>query len=228
MSLRILLIEDEPGVVLTVTDLLGSEGYEVHSASDGRSGLERALSEPFDLVVLDIMLPEKSGLEICSELRAHGCDALILMLTARSQLEDRVSGLKFGADDYLTKPFEPPELTARIEALLRRVGKGELAPVMRYSFGSVEIDFSKGEVRKEGRAIPLVGKELELLQYLVTHRGRVVSREKLLEVVWNYQPGVSSRTVDVHVAWLRQKLEDTPQCPVHIQTMRGVGYRFTP
>jgi two-component system alkaline phosphatase synthesis response regulator PhoP len=228
MSLRILLVEDEPGVVLTLTDLLAAEGYEVESASDGRTGLERALSGTFDLIILDVMLPEKNGLEVCRELRQRGKDTLILMLTAKTQLIDRVVGLKLGADDYLTKPFEPPELLARIEALLRRVRKGELAPVVRYEFGSVEVDFEKGETRRNGEAVNLAGKELELLQYLVTHRGRVVSRDELLEGVWNYQPGVSSRTVDVHVAWLRQKLEDNPQSPVHIHTMRGVGYRFTP
>ena len=228
MSLRILLVEDEPGVVLTLTDLLAAEGYEVESASNGRTGLERALSGSFDLIILDIMLPEKNGLDVCRELRQRGKDTPILMLTAKTQLIDRVVGLKLGADDYLTKPFEPPELLARIEALLRRVRKGELAPVVRYEFGSVEVDFEKGETRRNGEAVNLAGKELELLQYLVTHRGRVVSRDELLEGVWNYQPGVSSRTVDVHVAWLRQKLEDNPQSPVHIHTMRGVGYRFTP
>ncbi|MBS1874474.1 MAG: response regulator transcription factor [Acidobacteria bacterium] len=228
MSLRILLVEDEPGLVLTLTDLLSADGYEVQSALNGRTGLERAQAERFDLIILDVMLPEKSGLEVCSELRQNGCDSLILMLTAKARLSDRVNGLKIGADDYLTKPFEPPELLARIQALLRRVRKGELAPVVRYSYGAVEIDFDKGEATKNGAPIVLAGKELELLRYLVTHRGKVVSRDELLEGVWKYQPGVSSRTVDVHVAWLRHKLEDSPQAPVNIQTVRGVGYRFVP
>jgi two-component system alkaline phosphatase synthesis response regulator PhoP len=148
------------------------------------------------------------------------------MLTAKTQLTDRVVGLKLGADDYLAKPFEPPELLARIEALLRRVKKEKLTPVLRFQFGNVEVDFEKGDVRKDGVAISLAGKELDLLRYLVDHRGRVVSRDELLEGVWQYQPGVSSRTIDVHVAWLRQKLEENPQTPRHIHTVRGVGYRF--
>lgn len=228
MSSRILLVEDEPGLVLTLSDLLAAEGYEVESAVDGPSGLSRAMSDGFDLIVLDIMLPGKNGLEVCRELRQAGKDVAIIMLTAKSQLVDRVVGLKLGADDYLTKPFEPPELLARVEALLRRVKKDNLIRSARFHFGTVDVDFLKGEVRKNGRTISLAGKELELLHYLVDHRGRVVSRDELMESVWEYQAGVSSRTIDVHVAWLRQKLEDTPQNPVHIHTVRGVGYRFSP
>jgi two-component system alkaline phosphatase synthesis response regulator PhoP len=226
MSSRILLVEDEPGLVLTLSDLLAAEGYEVENATDGRAGLARATAEPFDLVILDVMLPGKNGFEVCRELRQRGRDCAILMLTAKSQLTDRVVGLKLGADDYLTKPFEPPELVARIEALLRRVRREKLTPVMRFQFGNVEVDFEKGDVRKQGAPVNLAGKELHLLRYLVDHRGKVVSREELLEAVWEYQPGVSSRTIDVHVAWLRQKLEDSPQNPRHIHTVRGVGYRF--
>ena len=226
MSSRILLVEDEPGLVMTLSDLLAAEGHEVESATDGISGLARATAEPFDLVILDIMLPGKSGFEVCRELRQRGRDCAILMLTARSQLTDRVVGLKLGADDYLTKPFEPPELVARVEALLRRVRREKLTPVVNFRFGNVEVDFEKGDVRKLGAPVNLAGKELNLLRYLVDHRGKVVSREELLEAVWEYQPGVSSRTIDVHVAWLRQKLEDSPQNPRHIHTVRGVGYRF--
>jgi two-component system alkaline phosphatase synthesis response regulator PhoP len=228
MSARILLVEDEPGLVVTLTDLLTAEGYAVESASDGITGLARAGAEPFDLMVLDVMLPGKNGLDVCRELRREGKDLAILMLTAKTQLADRVVGLKLGADDYLTKPFEPPELLARIEALLRRVKKEKLTPVARFEFGNVAADFEKAEVRKNGVVAPLAGKELELLRYLIDRRGRPVSRDELLEAVWEYQPGVSSRTVDVHVAWLRQKLEDMPQNPRHIQTVRGVGYRFAP
>ena len=226
MSARILLVEDEPGLVLTLSDLLAGEGYEVESATDGPTGLARALAEPFDLVILDVMLPGKNGFEVCRELRQRGRDCAILMLTAKTQLTDRVVGLKLGADDYLTKPFEPPELVARIEALLRRVRRERLTPVVHFQFGNVEVDFEKGDVRKLGVPVNLAGKELHLLRYLVDHRGTVVSREELLEAVWEYQPGVSSRTIDVHVAWLRQKLEDSPQNPRHIHTVRGVGYRF--
>jgi two-component system alkaline phosphatase synthesis response regulator PhoP len=227
MSSRILLVEDEPGLVLTITDLLTAEGYAVESATDGPRGLSRALAERFDLIVLDVMLPGKNGFEVCRELRQQGRDAAILMLTAKSQLTDRVVGLKLGADDYMVKPFEPPELLARIEALLRRVKREKLTPVVRFEFGSVEIDFEKGMARKAGAPVGLAGKELELLRYLIDHRGAVVSRDELLQAVWEYQPGVSSRTIDVHVAWLRQKLEDNPQYPQHIHTVRGVGYRFS-
>jgi two-component system alkaline phosphatase synthesis response regulator PhoP len=227
MNSRILLVEDEPGLVLTITDLLTAEGYTVVSATDGPTGLTTALNERFDLVVLDVMLPGKNGFEICRELRQQGRDVAILLLTAKSQLTDRVVGLKLGADDYMVKPFEPPELLARIEALLRRVKREKLTPVMRFEFGSVEIDFEKGMARKAGAPVGLAGKELELLRYLIDHRGAVVSRDELLQAVWEYQPGVSSRTIDVHVAWLRQKLEDNPQYPQHIHTVRGVGYRFS-
>jgi two-component system, OmpR family, alkaline phosphatase synthesis response regulator PhoP len=227
MSSRILLIEDEPGLVLTLSDLLSAEGYTVEAAVDGISGLARATNEQFDLVVLDVMLPGKSGLEVCRELRREGKDVAVLMLTAKSQLVDRVVGLKLGADDYLTKPFEPPELLARIEALLRRVRKENLAPVMRFQFENIEADFDTGEVSRDGAPITLAGKEMELLRYLIDHRGKVVSRDELLESVWQYQRGVSSRTIDVHVAWLRQKLEPNPQMPRHIHTVRGVGYRFS-
>jgi two-component system alkaline phosphatase synthesis response regulator PhoP len=227
MSSRILLVEDEPGLVLTLSDLLSAEGYEVESATDGLAGLSRATKEQFDLIVLDVMLPGKSGLEVCRELRQQGKDVVILMLTAKTQLFDRVVGLKLGADDYLTKPFEPPELLARIEALLRRIKHQKLTPVARFQFGNVDIDFEQGDVRKQGQTISLAAKELELLRYLIDHRGKVVSRDELLEGVWEYQPGVSSRTIDVHVAWLRQKLEDHPQTPAHIHTVRGVGYRFS-
>jgi two-component system alkaline phosphatase synthesis response regulator PhoP len=227
MNSRILLIEDAPDLVLTITDLLTAEGYTVESATDGRAGLTKALNERFDLIVLDVMLPGKNGFEICRELRRHGKDVAILMLTAKSQLTDRVVGLKLGADDYMVKPFEPPELLARIEALLRRVKREKLTPVMRFEFGSVEVDFEKGMARKAGAPVGLAGKELDLLRYLIDHRGTVVSRDELLQAVWEYQPGVSSRTIDVHVAWLRQKLEDNPQYPQHIHTVRGVGYRFS-
>ncbi|HEV2447923.1 MAG TPA: response regulator transcription factor, partial [Candidatus Sulfopaludibacter sp.] len=153
MSSRILLVEDEEGVALTLSDLLSGEGYEVETAADGPRGLARASSEPFDLVVLDVMLPGKNGFDVCRELRQRGKDVAILMLTAKSQLTDRVVGLKLGADDYLTKPFEPPELVARVEALLRRVKKDRLPAVKQFQFGDVEVDFEKGEVRKGGQPV---------------------------------------------------------------------------
>lgn len=227
MSARVLLVEDEPGLVMTVSDLLADEGYTVESASDGSTGLARAVNESYNLIILDVMLPGMSGLDVCRTLRQQGKDVAILMLTAKTQVVDRVVGLKLGADDYLNKPFDPAELVARVEALLRRVCKEKLTPVVSFRFSDVEVDFEKGEVAKGGEAVALAGKELQLLRYLVDHRGKVVPREELLENVWEYQSGVSSRTIDVHVAWLRQKLETYPQNPRYIQTVRGVGYRFS-
>jgi two-component system, OmpR family, alkaline phosphatase synthesis response regulator PhoP len=228
MSPRILLVEDEPGLVLTLSDLLATEGYDVETASDGLTGLSRAMSGGFDLIVLDVMLPGRNGFDVCRDLRQNGTDTAILMLTARTQVVDRVVGLKLGADDYLTKPFEPSELLARIEALLRRVNKTNLTPVLRFQFDDVQLDFERGEVLKDGVPVPLATKELQLLRYLIDNRDKVISREELLKNVWEYQSSVSSRTVDVHMAWLRQKLEPNPQLPKHFHTVRGVGYKFTP
>jgi two-component system alkaline phosphatase synthesis response regulator PhoP len=228
MSSRILLVEDEPGLVLTVSDLLTTEGYEVENAGDGETGLTRALNGKFDLVILDIMLPRKTGFDVCRELRQKGVDIAILMLTAKTQVVDRVVGLKLGADDYLTKPFDPAELLARVEALLRRVQKENRIPVQSFQFGDIEIDFERAVLMKGGQPVTLASKELQLLRYLVDNRGRVVPREELLQNVWEYSSDVSSRTIDVHVAWLRQKLEDNPQNPKHIHTIRGKGYRFSP
>ena len=227
MSFRILLVEDEPGLVLTISDLLASDGHEVESATDGRKGLERALGEEFDLVILDVMLPGKNGFDVCRELRQRGRDVAVLMLTAKSQVADRVVGLKLGADDYLAKPFDPGELLARVEALLRRVKKENRVQVKRYRFGAVEVDFDAGVVTREGEPVTLAAKEMQLLRYLIDNRGKVLRREEILAEVWEYQAGVSSRTIDVHVAWLRQKLEESPGAPKHIHTVRGTGYRFS-
>jgi len=227
MSSRILLVEDEPGLVMTVSDLLTAEGYEVDSAGDGETGLAKAASGNFDLIILDVMLPRKTGFVVCRELRQRGVDVAILMLTAKTQVVDRVVGLKLGADDYLTKPFDPAELLARVEALLRRIQKDNRVPVQSFKFGDVEVDFDRAEVQKSGQRVPLASKELQLLRYLVDNRGRVVPRDEILQNVWEYHSDVSSRTIDVHVAWLRQKLEDNPQNPKHIHTVRGMGYRFS-
>jgi two-component system, OmpR family, alkaline phosphatase synthesis response regulator PhoP len=227
MNSRILLIEDEPGLVMTVSDLLAAEGYEVETASDGDSGFAKASSGNFDLVLLDVMLPRRNGYDVCRDLRQRGVDSAILMLTARTQVVDRVVGLKLGADDYLPKPFDPAELLARIEALLRRLRKGHEIAVRSFHFGDVEVDFDRAEVRKCGEPRNLAAKELQLLHYLVDRRGQVVPREELLRQVWEYSAEASSRTVDVHIAWLRQKLEDNPRRPRHIQTLRGKGYRFS-
>jgi two-component system alkaline phosphatase synthesis response regulator PhoP len=222
----ILLIEDEPGLVMTIADLLTADGHRVESVSDGDAGLAKATQEKFALIILDVMLPKKSGFEVCRQLRQAGIDTAILMLTAKTQVVDRVVGLKLGADDYLTKPFDPAELLARVEALLRRVNKENRANVRSFRFGDVEINFERAEVRKSGQPLALAAKELQLLRYLVNHRDRVVPREEILQQVWEYDSEVSSRTIDVHIAWLRQKL-DNPQNPKFIHTVRGKGYRFT-
>lgn len=226
MTPRILLVEDEPGVVLVVTDLLQAEGYEVESAADGVAGLRVASEGRFDLVVLDLMLPKLGGMEVCHELREQGFDGAILMLTAKGQTQDRVRGLRTGADDYLVKPFDPDELLARVSALLRRVGKETLTPVTRIQFGDVTADFARGQFTKNGEALHLSAKEAELLRFLVNRRGQVLPRELILKQVWKDQAFITPRTVDVHVAWLRQKLESEPSSPKHILTVRGEGYRF--
>lgn len=228
MSARILLVEDEPGLVLTVGDLLSAEGYEVETAEDGIAALQKARTGQFDLILLDVMLPGKNGFDVCRELRQSGCDSAILMLTARTQVVDRVVGLKLGADDYLTKPFDASELLARAEALLRRIGKERPVAVQRFDFGDVSADFERGEVMRNGAPVQLASKEMQLLRYLIDNREKVLSRDELLTNVWEYQPSVSSRTVDVHMAWLRQKLEPNPATPRHFHTVRGVGYRFVP
>ncbi|MBL8230225.1 MAG: response regulator transcription factor [Bryobacterales bacterium] len=226
MSSRILMVEDEPGLQLVVSDLLEAEGYSVEVASEGRSGLRKATEERFDLLILDVMLPGMNGFEICHAMRQQGFDGAILMLTARTQVDDRVEGLRIGADDYLIKPFDPKELLARVSALLRRVHKETLTPVMKIEFGGVIVDFVKNTVQKHGEPLNLAAKEMQLLRYFVDHRGQVLSRERLLTHVWSQQPFITPRTVDVHVAWLRQKLEEDPQRPQHILTVRGEGYRF--
>ncbi|NWF85501.1 MAG: response regulator transcription factor [Bryobacteraceae bacterium] len=226
MPKRILLIEDEPGLVLTLTDRLEGEGYEVESRTDGESGVERALAGGVDLILLDIGLPKKSGFEVCRRVREAGSQAPILMLTARGQIVDKVVGLKTGADDYVTKPFDMMELLARIEALLRRASAPAAAMQETVKFGDIEVDTRKAQVRRGGEPVPMSMREYELLKYLVAHRGRVVSRDELLREVWGYEPSVASRTVDTHVGWLRQKLESDAAEPQWIVTVRGVGYRF--
>ncbi|MCS7024221.1 MAG: response regulator transcription factor [Bryobacteraceae bacterium] len=226
MSSRILLVEDEPGLQLVVSDLLEAEGYTVEVASNGQSGLNLASEQRFDLLILDVMLPGLDGFAICHAMRQQGFDGAILMLTARTQIDDRVQGLRIGADDYLIKPFDPKELLARVAALLRRVHKETLTPVLKFDFGQVSVDFVKNTVTKNGELVNLAAKEMQLLRYFVDHRGQVLSRERLLANVWSQQPFITPRTVDVHVAWLRQKLEEDPQRPKHILTVRGEGYRF--
>lgn len=226
MNARILLAEDEAGVALVVSDLLRAEGHAVETEREGKAALLRATSETFDLLILDVGLPGASGLDICHAAREQGFDGAILMLTARGQVRDRVQGLDQGADDYLVKPFDPDELVARVAALLRRVRKEALTPVMRVEFADVVADFARGEFSRNGEAISLTAKETELLRLLINHRGQVLSREKILGHVWKEAQHITPRTVDVHVAWLRQKLERQADAPRHIVTVRGEGYRF--
>jgi len=222
---RILLVEDEESLVLTLSDRLLAEGYRVEACGDGESGLELAAAGGFDLAILDVMLPGIDGFEVCRELRRRGRTLPILMLTARSQVVDKVVGLKLGADDYLAKPFEMVELLARIEALLRRVASGSPKADV-YAFGDVRADFSRAEVLRGGSPVPFSGMELRLLRCFVQHRGTVLSRDRLLDEVWGYDASPFSRTVDVHVAALRQKIEPNPSHPVYIVTVHRLGYRF--
>ncbi len=225
MQRRILLVEDEPGLVMTLTDRLSAEGYEVETAGDARAALERATGERFDGILLDVMLPGGSGFDICQTIRQRGIQTPVLMLTARGQVVDRVVGLKLGADDYLVKPFEMAELLARIEALLRRgAPKHQFAEAFR--FGDIAVDFRRAEVTKGDTMLELSAREFKLLRYFIEHRGAALSRDELLNEVWGYNSMPSTRTVDVHVAWLRQKLEDNPRHPQHILTVHGLGYKF--
>ena len=222
---RILLIEDEPGLVLTLTDRLAREGYAVESSTDGESGLERAAREPFDLVLLDVMLPRLGGFDVLKELRRRNVETPVIMLTARGQVVDRVVGLKLGADDYVTKPFEMVELLARIEAKLRRAPVSP-HPSEGYQFGNVRIDFRRAEVTRDGEPMELSAREFQLLKYFIEHRGATLTREELLNEVWGYNAMPSTRTVDVHVAWLRQKIEPNPRHPQFVITVHGMGYKF--
>ncbi|MCP4658866.1 MAG: response regulator transcription factor [bacterium] len=223
---RILLVEDEPSLVLTLTDRLIAEGYAVETAGDGETGLAVACEGSFDLIVLDVMLPRMNGFDVCRELRRRGLETPILMLTARGQVVDKVVGLKLGADDYLTKPFEMMELLARLEALLRRARAPIAAAAGSYAFGDVRIDFGRGEVSRDGRPVELSALEFKLLQHFIEHRKAVLSRDQLLDEVWGYEATPYTRTVDVHVASLRQKIEPQPGQPQFIVTVHGRGYKF--
>ena len=225
---RILLVEDETGLVLTLTDRLMSEGYAVTHAGDGEKGERMASEGHFDVILLDVMLPKKNGFDIIRDFRKHGISTPVLMLTARGQLNEKVVGLKLGADDYLTKPFEMLELLARIETLLRRpisfaVPASELTS---YSFGPITIDFRKMEITRRGKPIDLSAREFQLLRYFIRHRGTVLSREVILNEVWGYDAMPTTRTIDTHITWLRQKLEENPKFPKYILTIHGFGYKF--
>jgi two-component system alkaline phosphatase synthesis response regulator PhoP len=218
---RILLVEDEESLVLALRDRLHAEGYDVDVAGDGDAAFVQATTGAFDLILLDVALPRRSGFDVCRDLRARGIQTPVLMLTARGQVIDRVLGLKLGADDYLTKPFETAELLARIEALLRRARVMHGDPSEAYAFGDVEIDFRGAVVRRARQPVDLSGLEFKLLRYFVERRGALLSRDELLEKVWGYDAMPVTRTVDVHVAALRQKIGAE-----HIVTVHGMGYKF--
>jgi two-component system alkaline phosphatase synthesis response regulator PhoP len=224
MNENILLVEDEQALQMTLGDRLQSEGYVVDFATDGDQGFDKATRLPFDLIILDLMLPRRSGFDICRDIRLAGLATPILMLTARGQTAEKVVGLKLGADDYVTKPFDTLELIARIEALLRRVpartGQGI------HQFGSVRVDLRGTQVMREGKPVYLSAREFQLLRYFIDHEGATLSRDEILREVWGYEVGAFTRTVDVHIASLRRKLEKSPKHPSLIVTMPGIGYRF--
>jgi two-component system, OmpR family, alkaline phosphatase synthesis response regulator PhoP len=222
---RVLFIEDEAAFAVGVIDRLQAEGYSVAWEKTGAAGYECAIAGRFDLIILDVMLPGRNGFDICRDLRREGISAPVLMLTARGEVIDRVLGLKLGADDYVQKNCEPIELMARIEALLRRSGASP-APSGTVSFGEMRIDLRKHEVLRAGSPVALTPVEFRLLEYLLERRGAVVSREELLENVWSHDGGMLSRTVDVHVAGLRKKIESDPRYPRFLLTVKGQGYKL--
>jgi two-component system alkaline phosphatase synthesis response regulator PhoP len=222
---RILLVEDEESLVITLRDRLRAEGYEVEVAFDGETAVELGAKPQFDLLMLDVALPRKNGFDVCRDLRGRGVQTPVLMLTARGQVVDRVVGLKLGADDYVTKPFDMSELLARIEALLRR-SRASTSSAGAVVFGDVHADFRSAVVLRAGAPVELSGLELKLLRYFVEHRGVLLTRDELLEKVWGYDAMPVTRTVDVHVASLRQKLEKNPSRPEHLVTVHGLGYKF--
>jgi two-component system alkaline phosphatase synthesis response regulator PhoP len=223
---RVLIVEDEESLVLTLRDRLLSEGYVVDVAMDGDSALDTGTRTLYDLILLDVALPGRSGFDVCRDLRSRGVQTPIVMLTARGQVIDRVLGLKLGADDYLTKPFDAAELLARMEAVLRRSRNLGGASADGYAFGDVRVDFRSAVVTGPSGSIDLSGLEFKLLRYFVEHRGTVLSRDELLEKVWGYEAMPVTRTVDVHVASLRQKLERNAAKPEFFVTVHGLGYKF--
>lgn len=222
---KILIIEDEQSILMGLEDDLGLEGHCVIGEVDGVRGLERARAGGYDLIILDIMLPGMDGFEICKRLRGARDTTPILVLTAKGQEVDKVLGLELGADDYVTKPFSRRELLARVKALLRRRDAADQPPE-RFRFANVTVDFKGYEVRKDGQPVELTGREFALLRLLITRRGEVLRRDAILNEVWKDGSDVFLRTVDTHIAHLRQKLEQEPARPKHIVNVRGVGYKF--
>jgi two-component system alkaline phosphatase synthesis response regulator PhoP len=220
---RILVVEDEPGIALGLEEDLTLEGYRVEVVGDGETAVRRGREQSADLILLDVMLPRKDGFQVCRELRRAGVKTPIILLTARAQETEKVLGLQLGADDYVTKPFSPLELRARIEAVLRRARGTDAADV--YRFGDVSVDFARCEVSRGGRVIDVTPVEFKLLSAFVRSRGRVLTRQQLLDQVWG-DTHTGDRVIDTHVANLRKKLEPTPNEPTYLISLRGMGYRF--
>jgi len=223
---KVLIVEDDEAMATALRDGFSYEGYDVSVARDGQAGLKLAGEGTPDVIILDVMLPKMSGLDVCKQIRREGNPVPILMLTARGQEIDKVLGLKLGADDYVTKPFGFLELMARVEAILRRGSAGKPG-LESYRFGDVEVDFKKGEARKKGKLVDLSPRELRLLEFFIRHRGEVVAREVLLDTVWGYDSAPLTRTVDMHVAKLRKKIEDPRSEPKFLITIHRMGYKFT-
>jgi two-component system alkaline phosphatase synthesis response regulator PhoP len=226
MRKKILIIEDEEDLVKGLKLNLADEEYDVDWASSGSEGLRKALQETPDLIILDIMLPEKSGLEVCRELRQKNIGIPIIMLTAKGEEIDKVVGLEIGADDYITKPFSVRELLARLKAHLRRADREVSTLAGVYSFNDVEIDFAHFKARRKGKELDLTSTEMDILKYLIAHRGEVVTRDDLLDKIWGYDSYPTTRTIDNHILKLRKKIEDDPAHPQYILSVYGGGYRF--
>jgi two-component system alkaline phosphatase synthesis response regulator PhoP len=222
---KILIVEDEPGMVQGLRDNFEFEGYQVLSAMDGVAGLERALADSPDIVILDVMMPRMSGLDVCKQLKAKRPAIPIIMLTARGQEVDKVVGLELGADDYVTKPFSIRELLARVKAVLRRAGSLP-KDKDRYNFGEIEVDLRSCQVSRNGKSLDVSSKEFDLLKYFLCHPGEALTRDRLLEDVWGYDKFPTTRTVDAHIVRLRQKLEPKPDDPRFFLTVHGTGYKF--
>jgi two-component system alkaline phosphatase synthesis response regulator PhoP len=221
---KILIVEDEPGIAFGLESDLQMEGYEVAVVGEGDKAVTRACAEPFDLILLDVMLPNKDGFEVCRELRRRGMKIPIIMLTAKTQEAEKVMGLDVGADDYVTKPFSPKELRARIRAVLRRTAPEDAEDV--YRFGACELDMGRFELRRDGQCLDTTATELKLLAAFVRSRGRVLTRERLLDEVWGSGIAITDRVIDNHVVSLRKKIEEEPSAPRYLISVRGLGYRF--
>jgi len=220
---KVLIVEDDLDIALGLEEDLVRHGYEVETVGDGEKGLRRGREEAWDLILLDLMLPRKDGFEVCQELRRAGVRTPIIMLTAKTHEAEKVLGLELGADDYVTKPFSPRELRARIHAVLRRISEESLGT---HRFGDCEVDFDRGEVRRSGVPIDISALEFRLLAAFIRRRGRVLTREQLIDDAWEHGTFVTDRVVDTHVVNLRKKIEPVPAKPCYIRSVRGMGYRF--